>query len=321
MNRENYLKSIADCLGTLSYQVEYRNSINLYDINIVSESFYKDLLNKIFNFNLENLNTVEKNASAIDLGDEKKRISIQVTSDNKSTKIKKSIDKFIEYEWYEKYDRLIVLILTKKKNYSTEFDTQGKFNFNIKTDVIDGEDLIKTINGYSTDKLKEIAQYLEDELLEKIEKKTEIQSTEVETVIDLVEFITQHKIPSPKKINTFIDPDHKINKRFKEYAEFLKSMYVRLFVIYNESIKQAKEVLGIDDVSEMLISTFLMDISNNYLNESNGDCKDALEKLTVYFANELKLMGKKYDYMAIKFYLISEIINCNVFPNIIEEVV
>lgn len=321
MKRESYLKIIADYLGTLSYQVKYRNSINLYDINIIAESFYKDLLNKIFKYNLENLNTVEKNASAIDLGDEKKRIAIQVTSDNKSSKIKKSIDKFIEYKWFEKYDRLIILILTNKKKYSTEFDTDGKFQFNIKSDIIDGEDLIKIVNGYSSKELEDIAQFLEDELLEKVEQRIEVQSTEVETVIDLVEFITQHKISLGKKLDTFVDPDHKINKRFKEYSEFLKDMYVKLFVIYNEPIKEAKNVLGIDDVSEILISTFLMDISNNYLNESNGNCKEALERLTKYFEKELKEIGKKYDYMAIKFYLISEVINCNVFPNIVEEVV
>ncbi|WP_099314296.1 SMEK domain-containing protein [Clostridium paraputrificum] len=321
MNRENYLKIITDYLGTLSYQVKYRNSINLYDINIIAESFYKDLLNKIFKYNLKNLNAVEKNASAIDLGDEEKRIAIQVTSDSKSTKIKKSIEKFIEYKWFEKYDRLIILILTNKKKYSTEFDTQGKFDFNIKSDVIDGEDLIKMVNEYSPKELKDIAQFLEDELLEKVNQRRKIQATEVETVIDLIEFITQHKISSKKRLNTFVDPDHKINKRFKEYSEFLKNMYANLFVIYNEPIEEAKNVLGIDDVNEILINTFLMDISNNYLNENNGDCKEALDRLTEYFAKELEKIGKKYDFMAIKFYLISEIINCNVFPNIKEEVV
>ena len=321
MNRANYLKIITDYLGTLRYQVKYRNSINLYDINIIAESFYKDLLNKIFKYNLKNLNAVEKNASAIDLGDEEKRIAIQVTSDSKSTKIKKSIEKFIEYKWFEKYDRLIILILTNKKKYSTEFDTQGKFDFNIKSDVIDGEDLIKMVNEYSPKELKDIAQFLEDELLEKVNQRRKIQATEVETVIDLIEFITQHKISSKKRLNTFVDPDHKINKRFKEYSEFLKNMYANLFVIYNEPIEEAKNVLGIDDVNEILINTFLMDISNNYLNENNGDCKEALDRLTEYFAKELEKIGKKYDFMAIKFYLISEIINCNVFPNIKEEVV
>ena len=239
----------------------------------------------------------------------------------KSTKIKKSIEKFIEYKWFEKYDRLIILILTNKKKYSTEFDTQGKFDFNIKSDVIDGEDLIKMVNEYSPKELKDIAQFLEDELLEKVNQRRKIQATEVETVIDLIEFITQHKISSKKRLNTFVDPDHKINKRFKEYSEFLKNMYANLFVIYNEPIEEAKNVLGIDDVNEILINTFLMDISNNYLNENNGDCKEALDRLTEYFAKELEKIGKKYDFMAIKFYLISEIINCNVFPNIKEEVV
>ena len=45
MNREIYLKQISDTLGILRHQVENRNSIQLYDINILAEDFFKDLLN------------------------------------------------------------------------------------------------------------------------------------------------------------------------------------------------------------------------------------------------------------------------------------
>ena len=95
MNRELYLKNIADSLALLSSQVSVRNAINLYDINIVAESFYSELLNLIENLNLKNVNTIKKNAPGIDLADEGNRISIQVTSDNTSNKIKHTIAEFL----------------------------------------------------------------------------------------------------------------------------------------------------------------------------------------------------------------------------------
>ena len=86
INREVYLKNIVDSLALLSKQVSMRGSINLYDINIISETFYAGLVNCIEGCNLINANTIEKNATGIDLTDEKNRVSVQVTSDNTSSK-------------------------------------------------------------------------------------------------------------------------------------------------------------------------------------------------------------------------------------------
>ena len=42
---------------------------------------------------------------------------------------------------------------------------------------------------------------------------------------------------------------------------------------------------------------------------------EALNKLVNFFEIKLGKNGKKYDKAAIKFYLINELIKCNVFPN------
>ena len=164
MNKELYLKNIADSLGLLSKQVSIHNAINFYDINIAAESFYSGLLNLVLDTHLVNVNTVEKNAPGIDLVDEEKRLSIQVTSDNTSRKIKHTIEEVLKEEAYKKYDRLIVLILTEKRKYTTEFDTKGKFHFDAVKDIWDVKDLIAHINSLSTDKLKKLNDYLRIEL-------------------------------------------------------------------------------------------------------------------------------------------------------------
>ena len=103
----------------------------------------------IEDLNLKNVNTIKKNAPGIDLADEGNRISIQVTSDNTSDKIKHTIAEFFLNKSYEKYDRLIILILTNKKRYSTVFDTDGKFSFDKNKDIWDVNDLIKKVNALS----------------------------------------------------------------------------------------------------------------------------------------------------------------------------
>lgn len=109
-------ENVAESLALLSREVSILNAVNLYDINIVAEDFFPGLLNLIYGYELKNANYLEKNAPAIDLVDPKNRIAVQVTSDNSSTKIKHTIEEFNKNKAYQSYDRLIVLILTQKKN-------------------------------------------------------------------------------------------------------------------------------------------------------------------------------------------------------------
>lgn len=168
INKEIYIKNVAESLALLSKQVELLNAVNLYDINIIAEDFFTELLNLIFDYKLKNVNIVEKNAPAIDLIDEENRISIQVTSDNSNTKIKYTIKEYINNKSYEKYDRLIVLILTSKKRYTKSFDTKNTFTFNKESDVLDVKDLIKFIRGLEIEKIKAINDYLGRELCDKV---------------------------------------------------------------------------------------------------------------------------------------------------------
>lgn len=314
MNREVYLKDICDNLALLMQQVEMRNAINLYDINIIAEDFYAGLLNSIYDYHLINLNTVDKNATAIDLGDKHAKISIQVTSDNDSSKIKHTIDKFIENKYYETYDRLILLIITRKKKYSTTFDTKKTFDFDKSRDIIDCSDLIKAVNKRETNDLKNISEFLNTELNYKVNEKQSSESNEIETIITLIEYFTSNKEIS-KNIDSVIDPKFKIQKRFKDYASRIENEYKNLFLIYGEALQTINESMPLDEAQEIVIMIYLQDISIRYLDEAGNNPIGALNLLVDYFEGKISTGGNKYDKIAIKFYLVNEIIKCNLFPN------
>ena len=314
MNKEMYLKSVAENLALLSKQVEILNAVNLYDINIVAEDFFAELLNLIYGYKLKNANIIEKNAPAIDLYDETNRICIQVTSDNTSTKIKHTLREYIDNETYKKYDRLVVLVLTKKKAYKKPFNAEKKFVFNSTEDILDVENLIKYIRGMKTEKVKVINDFLEKELCEKVYRIKETQANEIDTIIDLIEYISKHK-EVKKKIEVEVDPNYKIYKRFKDFADNLTSEYTMLYTIYGNAIETIDETIGIDEAQDIIIVLYLQDISMQFLDETNDDPIKALNKLVVYFEDKLSVNGKKYDRAAIKFYLVNEMIKCRVFPN------
>lgn len=246
--------------------------------------------------------------------DQKNRIAVQVTSDNSSTKIKHTIEEFNKSQAYHLYDRLVVLILTQKKKYSSNFDTQGLLSFEKAGDIWDVEKLIKDIRELETEQIKNISDYLSEELYNKYYSVRETQAGKVDTIIDLIEYISQHRKVN-KDRETTVDPEYKIYKRFKNFADKLITEYTTLYTIYGEALNIVNETLGIDEAQDIIIMFYLQDISVQFLEEEHDNPIAALNKLVTYFEEKLSFNGKKYDRSAIKFYLVNEMIKCRVFPN------
>lgn len=313
LNKEIYLKEVAKSLALLSNEVAILNAINLYDINIVAEDFFPGLLNLIYGYELKNANYLEKNAPAIDLFDETNRIAIQVTSDSSSKKITHTIEEFNKNKSYKSYDRLVVLILTQKKKYTTTFNTDGNFVFDKTKDIWDVEDLMKDIRELDTERIKEISNYLSKELCDKYYAVKTTQAGEIDTIIDLIEYISKHRNVK-KGRNTEVDPEYKIYKRFREFADNLITEYTTLFAVYGDALEVVNDTLGIDEAQDIIIMFYLQDISIQYLDEAGNNPVVALNRLVAYFEDKLSVNGKKYDRAAIKFYLVNEMIKCRVFP-------
>ena len=117
LTRQKLISEINSKLAWIKASVELNCSLNLLDCNIHMEHFLIGLLNRIYGYSLVNLNAEESNFISIDLGDREKRIAIQVTSDNTSTKIKETLKKFFENHYERDFDTLIIVIIGSKKRY------------------------------------------------------------------------------------------------------------------------------------------------------------------------------------------------------------
>ncbi|MCA8250447.1 SMEK domain-containing protein [Burkholderia multivorans] len=151
-------------LSVLRYIFKSKSKRGHYDLNKASENFFRDFLNEVYGWKLANMNGIQSNYPAIDLGDKVCRVCVQVTAENSSTKIKNTIEKFEEKGYYKYFDRLIILIITEKKNYSAEFKTGPDFNFDASTDIIDIDDLLEKIETLDLAKWEELATLLKHEM-------------------------------------------------------------------------------------------------------------------------------------------------------------
>ncbi len=193
--------------------------MNLTDINVHSENFYRDLLNLAFGYNLVNINTINPNAAAIDLGDEGNSLAIQVTSTSAIAKTRRTVRKFIEKGLCEKFDRLIILNIASKTTHTVPTIGDDSYRFNTKDDIWDIGDLAVKINDLDLPKIQEIDSFLNRQLYM---KPTEKLPRNVETILRLIELISDEEHPAAGE--GFLDepfPDEKINKRFADHAGFL----------------------------------------------------------------------------------------------------
>lgn len=144
------------------------------------------------------------------------------------------------------------------------------------------------------------------------------ESNEVETIMKLINFLSDSNNRKPIIIENEINPNKKINERFINYSESIKTQYESLLGIYSLSLKTAKESIGLDSVMVEIISNYLKDESHKILMENYFDPMKALYQMTDFFDKKLSQNNVKYDKQAIRFYLLDELIECNVFPIIKE---
>ena len=313
MNRQESQRSIINSLTWLSSQIKVYNRLNLTDINVHSENFYRDLLNLAFGYNLININIIDFNAAAIDLGDEDSKLAIQVTSTSTLAKTRHTVSKFIENGLHQKYDRLIILNIALKTKHTVSKIGDDSYSLNTKDDIWDIGDLAGMINNLELPKIQEISNFLNQQLYL---KPTEKLPRNVETILRLIELISDEEHPATGE--GFLDepfPYEKINKRFADHAEFLKEEFLTLYQDYGAVLDSVEQESDIGQVKIRRVAQHLRVYSDKVLTECDGDPQKALSQLIDSFVGMLNEHGFEADSGAAQFYIVKHLIKCNVFPN------
>ena len=136
--------------------VQYNNCINFYDINRISEGFVCVLLNTVYGYELNDLN---KNQCAIDLGDTKKGFSVQVTSRTDATKIKDTLKKFVENQYENIYPngvKFFIISNSPVKKGRTKWIDFSFFDFG--RDIIYPANIVAEINKIACNDISKLEQ-------------------------------------------------------------------------------------------------------------------------------------------------------------------
>jgi hypothetical protein len=148
-------------------EVKTATAMQQTDINKVSENVLIPLLAEVYGYKkLKNLNFTEgSNFPGVDLGDETARVAFQITATPGIEKVKHTLSKFIEYKLYEKYDKLIIYILTEKQNTYSDKEIkriiQSELYFDTKKDIWDYRNIVGEVNKYQIEPARAVEKILE----------------------------------------------------------------------------------------------------------------------------------------------------------------
>jgi hypothetical protein len=163
-----YESEIVEALINIVRYAEYKNKAGKFDINNDAEEFYRVLLLLFYGWKLgKNANTeVDPYYVGVDLlflGEDGNKIAVQVTSENDSEKVHKSIRGFKDKAFKNGYTELYILMFKGKQNFpKADFATtvDGKFDFNKSKHIIDHSDLCAKLKGAEFDFIENIWKYL-----------------------------------------------------------------------------------------------------------------------------------------------------------------
>lgn len=163
MKRSLYFDFIEEKLNILASRIETRGQLNILNLHLHSEEFYKGFLNLLFNWRLVNLNTIEHNAAAIDLVDETGHILVQVSATATKAKIESSLSK--DLSKYSGYNFQFVSIAKDAKALRNQtYKNPWNLGFDPQTDIFDVPSLLRSVLSSDIKRQRSLYEFIKKEL-------------------------------------------------------------------------------------------------------------------------------------------------------------
>ena len=287
MNRSNYFDYVESKLNFLSFRIELRGKINLFELNIHSETFFSELLNLLLKTNLININSVKQNTEAIDLIDEKNEIYAQVSSTCSKQKIENSLGKKTLLDYPGFHFIFIAIAGDAEKLRSKTYNNPNNILFSPDKDIYDIKSIIENILYLQINEQRAIYQFIKDELgdptdLVKVDtnlasiinilSKEDFTNTTNAPVINSFEIVKKIKYNDLISVQPKID-DYKVfySRLDDKYSEFdkqgaNKSLSV-LSIIQSEYIKLSGKINNPHELFFSIIDEVIEIVKNskNYI--------------------------------------------------------
>ena len=312
MNRDIYVPKIKTLLNILKSEIKDSGRLNLLDINVHVEDFFRDLLNLIYGWQLKNMNQWNMNAAGGDLWYDDGKVVIQVSSTATKDKIQTSIDK-LSAEQFAGYRFKFLridgnLIKLRREAYNTHDDIV----FDPSADIIDISTLLRDIAHLDIDCMRKVYELCVKEIVPSDTPKV----TETDLAIVVKALATNVKDWSKERRPIAFDVEKKIDVNHLDGKKRLINDYKlyigRLNAVYGEFADNAT------DYSFTILQN-LSDMYSRYLGQYESN---ALFDKIVDGARDLALNSKSAEdipvdrvNVCINVIVVDAFIRCRIFED------
>ena len=201
MNRSSYFNYIEQELNTLSYRIKVRGKINLLDLNIYSETFFAELVNRLLKYNLKNINVIKQNTEGIDLIDKKNKVIAQVSSTCTKQKIESSLKKNIFKDYPNYQFKFIAIAGDADKLRTNTFENPHNAFFSPYDDIYDIKTLLNLVLDLRIKEQRELYEFIRDELGKNIDMVK--VDTNLASIINILSKENLSAVADSPEINSF----------------------------------------------------------------------------------------------------------------------
>lgn len=312
MKRQQYFNYIDERLAVLTHRVESHGKLNVLDLHLHSENFYRDFLNHLYGWNLENLNKVKQNVEAIDLIDNANKIVIQVSSTNTKQKIEDALGKGIMAN-YKGWSFKFISIARNADNLRDKtFKNPNGLNFIPANDIYDSQSFSREIFGLGIDRMEVVYNFIRKEL------GNDATSLAIESdLAKVISMLAQVDWSAFEQIK--LDNEFQIDAKI-DYNELVKSKaIIKEYNIYQRAVQRVYSAFDAEGINKSFF--VLQKIRSIYLHhtELKGDslfdavCKDVKTEIKNHASSD-ELSLESIDICS-DVVVVDAFLRCKIFEN------
>jgi hypothetical protein len=313
MRRSVYFDYIEEKLNTLASRVESRGKLNILDLHIHSENFYLHLLNKLYGWDLKNLNKILKNVEAIDLIDHTNKCIIQVSATSTKEKVESALEKETIKKYCKYNFKFVSISKPASKLRSYKYTNPNKIKFIPTTDILDKDSILNDILSLSAPDQKKIYLFIKDELGNDIDI-VKLDSN-LAIIINILSKEDLDDQDQSSKINSF-EIDRKISFNDLDSAKYIIEDYK---IYYDRLDKKYAEFdsLGVNKSSSVLAAIrreYLRNCSSKTADELFYCITDNIQNRVVQSSNYVNIPIDELE-LCVNILVVDAFIRCKIFKN------
>lgn len=317
MNSQRLFNNISEKLEILANRIKTNGKLNILDLNIHAETFYRDLINYVFVYKLESANDLVANFEAIDLIDDENKIIVQVTSTVSKAKIESTLKKKSMKEYAEKKYKIQFMFISDeaKSLRGQSFANPYEIDFDSKNDILDKVLLISKISQLNAGRKALVNDLFESEFGQK-PNPIKINSN-LATIINILSQEDLNITSNPTNLDEFnIDEKVKFNDLL-----MIKETTIDEYKVYYNKVDSVYKVFDHEGQNKRI--SVLRKITSIYEKELTKPIEN-VEKFfnVVNSVEDYILSSSNYENieedvleMCVKIIVVDAFIRCKIFKN------